>query len=419
MGEEDDKEEEAIEELVYESCARADLCFHEAGQGLFYSGRIESEGAIPFSFVYDCGGTKKCINKCVKNFWDTLPPIEGGTASKKRIDLLVLSHLHEDHINGLPTLLQNTLVDVVVMPYYTMEQRILCAIEAHSLNDEVVAFLNDPPRYLASMGVGRIIEANGHDDKNDEGFLGDRETRPEREGRPPYSPIEFDDLDEQSSGYIGESRTYRQIVGKSFTSRTRDKKWVFNFECLPILKVQLEDLKYDLNGLLGDYKGMQLSDIITSIEFKKLKMIYKKHINHNLNKTSVLMYHAPYNAHTSFSSFLERYFFRGCYPYHIGYSCHNTGTLLTGDMELESGESLDILSNLDNAAVMSVPHHGASSGTGIYAKGPIPDLQVISCGITNSYGHPHPEILYVLKDRQVIRCDEQHQWRYTVCAFYD
>lgn len=97
---------------------RADFRFHPVGHGLFYSGVINSSGmkGNPFTFVYDCGGTK--VADRFEEFWT---PYRGAGRS---LDLLVISHFHFDHIKGVPNLIKTTKPRSVVLPYLYPEEKI-------------------------------------------------------------------------------------------------------------------------------------------------------------------------------------------------------------------------------------------------------------------------------------------------------
>ncbi len=78
--------------------------------------------------------------------------------------------------------------------------------------------------------------------------------------------------------------------------------------------------------------------------------------------------------------------------------------LLTGDMELEE-ENLLIETGLNlKADVLKVGHHGSRTST---SKGFLnlvkPEIAVIQSGMGNSFGHPHKETLYKLKEAKVKR----------------
>ena len=66
------------------------LC--NAGQGLFYIGEIDRSKGEKFKFIYDCGGNN--ISGAINQH------ITKGEV----IDMLVISHFDDDHINGLPDL---------------------------------------------------------------------------------------------------------------------------------------------------------------------------------------------------------------------------------------------------------------------------------------------------------------------------
>ena len=98
--------------LVARCIMPVDFTFHKVGEGLFYSGRIDN-----FNFVYDCGAQcdsqhkSRHLNSVVDNYTSAL------RTAKANVDLLILSHLHEDHVAGLNRLLSQVSVDIVMLPY--------------------------------------------------------------------------------------------------------------------------------------------------------------------------------------------------------------------------------------------------------------------------------------------------------------
>lgn len=83
--------------------------------------------------------------------------------------------------------------------------------------------------------------------------------------------------------------------------------------------------------------------------------------------------------------------------------------LLTGDLGPEVGEKLvgDLL--VRPVEYLKVPHHGSRNGlTQDLLEKISPQVAVISSGRNNSYGHPHQEILEMLKNQKVkiLRTDE-------------
>lgn len=84
-------------------------------------------------------------------------------------------------------------------------------------------------------------------------------------------------------------------------------------------------------------------------------------------------------------------------------TCGDTSFLFTGDCTAEEEE--DILGWLGSnsaalqADVLKVGHHGSSTSTSAeFLEAVSPIYAVISCGVDNSYGHPHREIMEALAE---------------------
>lgn len=96
----------------------------------------------------------------------------------------------------------------------------------------------------------------------------------------------------------------------------------------------------------------------------------------------------------------------------------NDRFLFVGDAEEES-ESDMLQNGIDiSADVYKVAHHGSNTGTTQeFLDAVNPTYAVISCGESNSYGHPHQEVLDKLRNAgvQVFRTDEQG----TIIAYSD
>ncbi len=77
----------------------------------------------------------------------------------------------------------------------------------------------------------------------------------------------------------------------------------------------------------------------------------------------------------------------------------STSFLLTGDMESDAERDLvESGANL-KADVLQVGHHGSSTSSSyIFMNAVLPEMGVISCGVNNKYGHPHKEMLSILRD---------------------
>ena len=146
--------------------------FFPVGQGLFYSGRIyftgKSEREWKTMFVFDCGSVsrKVILNKSISKFHNRL--------DKKFVDFVVLSHLHEDHTNGLENLLAADMnVGAVFLPYLNPSQRLIVALRSITQDDAYYLFLADPTAYLLNRRVRRVVYLRGGGGEDQEGGVAD------------------------------------------------------------------------------------------------------------------------------------------------------------------------------------------------------------------------------------------------------
>lgn len=84
--------------------------------------------------------------------------------------------------------------------------------------------------------------------------------------------------------------------------------------------------------------------------------------------------------------------------------------LFTGDAESEAENDMLKSGRLLSADVYKVAHHGSSGANSEqFLKAVDPTYAVISCGEDNEYGHPHSEVLNLLRTMgaEIFRTDEQ------------
>ncbi|WP_162713499.1 MBL fold metallo-hydrolase [Brucella intermedia] len=75
---------------------------HPVGQGFFHSGFILEDREIRLSYVYDCGSMAAYKGERDRE----IDSFHRQAANLKTLDLLYLSHVHADHINGVEKLLE-------------------------------------------------------------------------------------------------------------------------------------------------------------------------------------------------------------------------------------------------------------------------------------------------------------------------
>ena len=123
--------------------------FHNVGQGLFYSGEISK-----FKFIYDIDSKNELL---VNAAIDCLLSKVKENMLKENIDMLILSHLHEDHANGLPYLLNNIKVQTVILPYLPPIGRLITTLQATTGSEEYYQFLANPIKFLFEHGVEQVV----------------------------------------------------------------------------------------------------------------------------------------------------------------------------------------------------------------------------------------------------------------------
>ena len=83
-------------------------------------------GKEDYNLVFDCGSTKSYGEKRDNAAEKQIPKV---FQQGEKIDKLFISHLHVDHLNGVPCLLEHCRVEHIYLPYLTPEEKILSLME--------------------------------------------------------------------------------------------------------------------------------------------------------------------------------------------------------------------------------------------------------------------------------------------------
>lgn len=126
-------------------------CFNAVGHGTFFNGlALDRERNSSFSWIYDCGSKRTTrigheITRLLE--WRLIWP--------KEVDLLVLSHFDDDHVNGIEQLLNSTRVQTLALPYIDIGHRLACAasLSADPCSASTAALQLDPVAWLQSRGL--------------------------------------------------------------------------------------------------------------------------------------------------------------------------------------------------------------------------------------------------------------------------
>lgn len=355
--------------------------FHSVGQGAFYSERFY-EGDNPqakYNIVFDCGtswGTILKAKKVVTQAFD----------KNDKIDFLFISHLDYDHVSLVNTLIESVdgKVQNILLPLVNKDEvRIGINLNFIANHQETEDFLR------------RILDfMDGHNNGQD-------------------THIEFIGRNDNKTQYIGGRKdiTLRfkdgepdwVLIPRNVSARSRRK------ELLDRLDRMLWDTDFreesSRSGLPVLGSGDELLSRLLDNEYvegvirnKKLrnaiKSAYEK-VAGGVNVNSLLLYSGP-------ATDVKYYMMCPMYPNMFKRMRYRrAGCLYTGDSDCDiDGWKSGLYSNVwQNIGTIQLPHHGSLKSFDV-KKNNIDHMYYfpVSCGSTNSYGHPSGKVLsYLVK----------------------
>jgi Predicted hydrolase (metallo-beta-lactamase superfamily) len=332
------------------------FCFYGVGQGLFYSGMIEN-GDKRFSFVYDCGssGDKANLYRCIDEYIETLPKGNGG---KKHLDMLILSHFHRDHINGLEYFLERVEVSLAVIPYNPDEYLTLFALDsrvAEEPDDFILDFLSDRFSFLKAHGVKTVIELCGKTEI-------DKDT-------PNLKFADGGNLTVYGASRVSEERYLIDFDAFRFRLSLDGLSWLFSFRQT---KEETSSAKAFLDSkCIGNVESVRaLTEREEILRINKAAEVFIP----VLNRSSLMCFHYPEDEPSK-------------------------GSFLTGDVPLMDEWEQQLFPAGLNAGneiyCYQVPHHGAKE---VYPHHIKAQNYLVSVGEHNIYGHPDIDTMLKLSD---------------------
>ncbi len=383
--------------------AETEFTFHNVGEGLFYSANIKLSTSS-FRFIYDCGSRQiKLIESAIIRFLHDI--------KNKEISLLILSHLHEDHVSGINELFSHFNIHDVILPYFSPIERLLIALRRLNLPNWYYQFLSDPVDFLIKKGAKRVIIIGGK--KGGEGAIPPYEIPPSTENKSP-SKINIERLpDDKNLEKLVRSNeenwekymSLGKLLIKSHNGFViANGLWLFRFFNYKVGVQTLQTFERCLHGYRIDEKDLR-EVIRNKKSLKSLKECYNQiatSLNKDFNNTSLVVYHGPVgkvNAEHDIYCFPL-----GClnftYPYFDRFHENKFGQIFTGDISLKFryNELINHFQNyLREVLIVQVPHHGARKNWNgnILNDFPNSKVWVVSAGCRNIYGHPS---LHVIRD---------------------
>lgn len=293
--------------------------FNPVGHGLFYSGTITDDlSQKTFSFVYDCGGTDRTIvSNAISNA--NLPD---------KIDLLIISHFHEDHIKGVPQIKGR--VKKVILPYLD-----------DGLKALYLAALADNPAAEDTEELRNLI-LNPR-----EFFGGDVEVFQMRNSEDSQS-LEIHFGEDGFSSKFG--------PGNQNSTSGRDIVWLFHFFMPKI------DSNFPLILNFFSEKGITTDNAASRWDEIKNKMT-NLHLNNNIS--NLVCAHGPSDSlrfGTIRNNILLQHCFIGDHKFYpFGYIAGFQ--FLTGDAEIDDEHAFvaRFKKELFHSILFQIPHHGSQS----------------------------------------------------------
>lgn len=333
--------------------------FHSVGQGALYTEEFEG-----FSIVYDCGSETSIdhVENAIRNTF----------IKNHRIDALFISHFHSDHINGLAFLLSHCKVQIIFLPLLNRDEKIQLLIHnaVTSASDSLATrIIKAPEKTIGEISKETKIIFVKQKESGDNSATDIR-----------HQIDELKNKDEIKSGVLLET--------------TNIPQWCFipcNFQFSK--RSQLLKQALHRNGiLLPDASAFRCA---WRNPAKKAKIIQAyKSLPGNFNTNSMTLYSGP-NKSSSANGFMKMSiacrkdgFFENCFR------DIKSGCLYFGDYEAKGSKKWTELwskykNYWGNIGVVQIPHHGSRHNYNPEINRKQPVVSIMSCGSTNSYGHPH------------------------------
>lgn len=339
--------------------------FLPIGQGGF---AVEQFDEGRYNVVFDCGTTTRIGKKnCKKVIEDE---IRRTFKLHTRIQKVFISHFHEDHINGLPFLLDHCFVDEIYLPYLTRSEQVIALILLHEYMNGAAGQL------LRDIITGRPLE------KDTRTFY----VTPQQ--------IESNIEVEGRNSNLIPSGIEQIISGKA---PDYDQWYFIPFAFQGELRsAQFERILYDnrINDTLQ--REILTSDFWSNSKMRNIvKEAYNTITSNDINLSTMTVFSGSRSKST-----LQYYPADVCYccpPYDCCRQYYPSGCLYTGDYHAASEREWDALRQAYDAdwnriGVFTIPHHGSSNSYNNELARQRAAF-IINAGYNNSYRHPNHIVL--------------------------
>lgn len=374
--------------------------FLPVGQGAFYLERFETKGER-INVVYDCGSLTnvKIVEK----------EIRSNFSKGEKIEIVFISHVDQDHINGLEYLLKYCKVRNIVFPYTNREGKIALTVDYFcnnnnpSYDDFTCEFINNPynalRRYDSDARLWVVSDEYDNNESNDRDYyIENEEFKIIRSG-------------ENLVEYLIDNRIISKIEWEyiPFNFREDNRKKQFFDE----LDNNLRDMGLSLDQI-GIYNILKQW---TKPNIQKAIIDAYKKVKGSLNTNSMVLFSGirDNNIHQWRINPYDSFYYC-CHKCIDCYDCYlrKNGCLYTGDYEADGKFKWSELKNAysrywEYIGCVQIPHHGSYRNYN-QEFALMNAYFVISAGFKNKWRHPSGSVIKDLlsKNKYPLIVTEHH-----------
>ncbi|MFT8783858.1 hypothetical protein [Acetobacter syzygii] len=408
---------------------------HAVGQGFFNSGDLHDEnGWCRLRYVVDCGSKATYQSAREKQIDDFVSSIGSGGM----IDLLLVSHVHEDHVNGIERLFDPSTglkVDTIMLPLMTVQERLIAfarsvdedsssaasAFYQRFVIDPVAALSEFNPRHIILVRPGATDDAapGSTDDPvtplpGSEELLDPEDKEDRREWRFVGKRQLEDQIDYSTSSRAG--REVRiSVMPDSAGIAVPSKDCLWDWLIAPYVDPKVEAGIAQFERTLSRRLGIKVADLRKQLvnaayvqnlivsEVNKLIAAYQKVVS-NLNVTSLCVYSGPAASPVKHECRLLKIKFG---EYFLGYAGRG-GWLGTGDAALKEKTRLDPFLRhygrlLNEVDTLTMPHHGSDGNFHPDLLDKVePTLCVAAADRISNWRHPGTSVVQSVASRGIL-----------------
>lgn len=348
--------------------------FLPVGQGAFYLEQFQFENKR-INVVYDCGSSTD-INLVRSE-------ITANFEKDEKIEFVFISHVDQDHINGLEYLLKYCNVKNIIFPYMTKNEKLLisidyfCKDDSHSINDFVYRFINYPRQTINSLGSNaKLFRVINNQTDISEDNIDNEDIAIIESGENVLNIIQNKEL---------KQNTFWEYVPYNFKENERKTdftKKLFNF----LNEINVQYSENNLDSVFLDWSNINTRNAIIKA--------YKKTIG-NVNTNSMVVFSGT-KSKISYQYIVNKNNMYFC-PICSNFQTTSNGCLYTGDYDANGKLKWNDLKEAykdywDYIGCIQIPHHGSYKS---YNKelSKLNAFYIVSAGLDNKYRHPSGSVI--------------------------